>query len=124
MGRKSTKQALRIDLPISSKIYLSETVSHGRLLSAVATVVNVDVDVGFPVDVDVVVAAVGKPSSIFPSDARSPLAFKVDLALYPITGSSLSVRGPRSVTPVRRREDTDRDGDAGVKVQIDWLGAS
>jgi hypothetical protein len=24
-----------------------------------------------------------------------------------------------SVTPVRRREDTDRDGDAGVKVQID-----
>ena len=26
-----------------------------------------------------------------------------------------------SVTPVRRREDTDRDGDSGVKVQFDWL---
>lgn len=52
--------------------------------------------------------------SIFPSGARR--LSKLDLSLY--SGLS-SLRD--SVTPVRRREDTEGDGDAGVKVQIDWL---
>jgi hypothetical protein len=55
-------------------------------------------------------------TSIFPSDARS--ARRSDYALY-LCGLSGSVGG--SVTPVRRREDTDGNGDAGVKVQIAWL---
>jgi hypothetical protein len=50
----------------------------------------------------------------FPSDARSLLR-EVDFTLY------LDFCGfCDSVTPVRGREDTERDGDAGVKVQIAW----
>jgi hypothetical protein len=59
-----------MDLPVSPKIYLSETINTDILCTAWTTAVNVDVDVGFTVDVDVGVAAVRKPSSIFPSDAR------------------------------------------------------
>ena len=44
----------------------------------------------------------------FPSDAL------VGLSLYPDASSLFS-----SVAPVRRREDTERDRDSGVKVQID-----
>lgn len=44
----------------------------------------------------------------FPSDAL------VGLSLYPDASSFFS-----SVAPVRRREDTERDRDSGVKVQID-----
>ena len=57
-------------------------------------------------------------TSIFPSDARSG-ARRSDCALdlCGLSGGGLS----RSVTPVRRREDTNGDGDAGVKVQIAWL---
>lgn len=59
----------------------------------------------------------GSDSSIFPSDARS--AIEIDFSLY--SGLS-SLRD--SVTPVRRREDTEGDGDARLKVQIDCLWAS
>jgi hypothetical protein len=59
-----------MDLPVSPKIYLSETINTDILCTAWTTAVNVDVDVGFTVDVDVGVTAVRKPSSIFPSDAR------------------------------------------------------
>lgn len=52
-----------------------------------------------------------RTSSIFPFDARS--TFEIDFSLY---SSLSSFRG--SVTPVRRREDTEGDGDTGVKVQI------
>lgn len=57
---------------------------------------------------------VGKRStcSIFPSDARS--AIDLNLSFY----SSLSSLRD-SVTPVRRREDTEGDGDTRLKVQID-----
>jgi hypothetical protein len=56
-------------------------------------------------------------SSIFPSDARSTL--EIDLSFYSRLSSLRD-----SVTPVRRREDTEGDGDASVKVQIDCpLGA-
>ena len=44
----------------------------------------------------------------FPSDAL------VGLSIYPDASSFFS-----SVAPVRRREDTERDRDSGVKVQID-----
>ncbi len=56
-------------------------------------------------------------TSIFPSDARS--ARRSDYALYLCGLSSGGLSG--SVTPVRRREDTDGNGDAGVKVQIAGL---
>lgn len=50
----------------------------------------------------------------FPSNARS---FKVDFALYLDFSSFFCCD---SVTPIRGREDTEGDRDAGVKVQIDW----
>jgi hypothetical protein len=52
---------------------------------------------------------------VFPSDARGATTL-LDCPLY-LGCSSLFCD---SVTPVRRREDTNRDGDAGVKVQFDW----
>ena len=52
---------------------------------------------------------------IFPSDARSSSWWKVGLPFYSDTSSLCS-----DVAPVRRREDTERDRDSGVKVQIDW----
>lgn len=55
-------------------------------------------------------------TSIFPSDARSARRFDYALYLCCFSGSL-----NRSVTPVRRREDTDGNWDAGVKVQIAWL---
>ena len=58
-------------------------------------------------------------SSIFPSDALGgPL---VDFPFYPSLGGSFT---GSSVTPVRRREDTDRNGDAGVEVQVVNLKSS
>ena len=57
-------------------------------------------------------------SSIFPSSALGA-TLVLDFFLYLGGGSVLG----SSVTPVRRREDTDRNGDAGVKVQFDRLGA-
>ena len=74
-------------------------------------VVGADANVNFFLSVD---TGVGKrsTSSIFPSDARS--GFDVNLSFY----SSLSSLRD-SVTPVRRREDTEGDGYARPKVQID-----
>lgn len=51
---------------------------------------------------------------IFPSDARSSRR-KVGFSFYSDTSSLCC-----SVAPVRRREDTERDRDSGVKVQIGW----
>lgn len=53
-----------------------------------------------------------RPSSIFPFDARS--GFEIDFSLYSRLSSFRD-----SVTPVRRREDTEGNRDTGVKVQID-----
>lgn len=52
--------------------------------------------------------------SIFPFDVRS--AIELNFSLYSRLSSFRD-----SVTPVRRREDTEGDGDAGVKVQIGGL---
>lgn len=74
-------------------------------------VVGTDAYVNFFLSVD---TGVGKrsTSSIFPSDARSGI--DLNLSFY----SSLSSLRD-SVTPVRRREDTEGDGYARLKVQID-----
>lgn len=55
-------------------------------------------------------------SSIFPSDARGLLS---GVRFYLCKGGRRLLCGILGVTPVRRREDTDGDGDSGVKVQID-----
>jgi hypothetical protein len=52
--------------------------------------------------------------SIFPFDARRTI--EIDFSLYSRLSSFRD-----SVTPVRRREDTEGDGNAGVKVQIAGL---
>lgn len=57
-------------------------------------------------------------TSIFPSDTWNTRRSDYTLYLGGLSGSSLC---GRSVPPVRRREDTDGNGDAGVKVQIAWL---
>ncbi|KAE8147885.1 hypothetical protein BDV25DRAFT_26117 [Aspergillus avenaceus] len=51
--------------------------------------------------------------SIFPFDVRRTI--EIDFFLYSCRCKS---RLRNSVTPVRRREDTEGDGDAGVEVQI------
>lgn len=74
-------------------------------------VVGTDAYVNFFLSVD---TGVGKrsTSSIFPSDARSVIDF--NLSFYSRLSSLRD-----SVTPVRRREDTEGDGYTGFKVQID-----
>lgn len=74
-------------------------------------VVGTDAYVNFFLSVD---TGVGKrsTSSIFPSDARSAIDF--NLSFYSRLSSLRD-----SVTPVRRREDTEGDGYTGFKVQID-----
>lgn len=76
-----------------------------------------DLEFDFFLSVDTRVGERGRGSSIFPFDVRS--AIELNFSLYSCLSS---FRG--SVTPVRRREDTEGDGDAGVKVQIAGLGAS
>ena len=100
-------------LLLSSEVYLcvsivsSEAITflvHSNVvLSSAAASVNVDIDFFFGV------------SNIFPSDAR--LTAEVGLALYRCGGRFFLC----SVVPVRGREDTDGNGDSGVKVQVDWL---
>jgi hypothetical protein len=63
--------------------------------------------------VDTGIWKMSRGSSIFPFDVRRTI--EIDFSLYSFGGKS-SLRN--SVTPVRRREDTERDGDTGVKVQI------
>ena len=75
---------------------------NSNVLSVSASVVS-DVDIDFFLGV----------SSIFPSDARGA-TLVLDFPFYLGGGRFFG----SSVTPVRRREDTDRNGDAGVKVQI------
>jgi hypothetical protein len=58
-----------------------------------------------------------RTSSIFPFDARRTI--EIDFSLYSCLSSFRD-----SVTPVRRREDTEGDGDTGVKVQIAGLMVS
>jgi hypothetical protein len=70
-----------------------------------------DMDIDFFSSVDTRVGKRSRGSSIFPFDVRSTI--EIDFSLY---SSQSSLRN--SVTPVRRREDTEGDGDAGVKVQI------
>ncbi len=101
------------DIPLSSKfnlrkllIFLGEDTNILPFLSVGPSVSQVDFDL---------------LTSIFPSDARSG-ARRSDCALY-LCGLSRGGLG-RSVTPVRRREDTNGDGDAGVKVQIAWLSGA
>jgi hypothetical protein len=55
-----------------------------------------------------------RSSSIFPFGARSTI--EIDFSLYSRLSSFRD-----SVTPVRRREDTEGDRNTGVKVQIDGL---
>jgi hypothetical protein len=71
-----------------------------------------DAEIDFFLSVDTRVGERGRGSSIFPFDARSGI--ELDFSLYSRASSFRD-----SVTPVRRREDTEGDGDAGVKVQID-----
>lgn len=61
---------------------------------------------------DTGVRETSRGSSIFPFDARSAIRFVV-FSLY-----SVASRLRNSVTPVRRREDTEGDGDTCVEVQI------
>lgn len=76
-----------------------------------ASVVGTDANVNFFFSVN---PGVGKrsTSSIFPSDARSAIDFY--LSFYSRLSSLRD-----SVTPVRRREDTEGDGYTRLKVQID-----
>jgi len=77
-----------------------------------STIVTLDAEIDFFLSVDTRVGERGGDSSIFPFDVRS--AIELDFSLYSRLSSFRD-----SVTPVRRREDTEGDGDAGVKVQID-----
>lgn len=72
--------------------------------------VNADID--FFLSLDTRVGERGSDSSIFPFAVRSVI--ELNFSLYSRVSSFRD-----SVTPVRRREDTEGDGDAGVKVQID-----
>jgi hypothetical protein len=116
------------DIPITRKVYLRMTIVGTVLvaiffvdgnvllligLARVRLIPDVDVDLFFSVCSGIWQRPFSAVSSIFPSGARS-LFF--DLSLY---DSLRSLRD--SVAPVRRREDTEGDGDASVKVQIDWL---
>lgn len=79
-----------------------------------STIFASDAEIDFFLSVDARVGERGRGSSIFPFDARSVI--ELDFSLYSCLSSFRD-----SVTPVRRREDTEGDGDAGVKVQIDRL---
>lgn len=102
-NRPDHRNKTESDVPFASEVYLGSVVA-GR-----AIFVKTEID--FFLSVDTGVRERGR-SSIFPFDARS--AIELNFSLY--SGLS-SFRD--SVTPVRRREDTEGDGDAGVKVQID-----
>jgi hypothetical protein len=106
------------NIPFTSEFYLGIAVflhtfvDNGPVVtSAIRTTFDVKID--FFLSVDFRVRERGRGSSIFPFDVRS--ANEVDFSLYSLGGKS-SLRN--SVTPVRRREDTEGDGDAGVKVQV------
>jgi len=74
-----------------------------------------DLEIDFFLSVDTRVRE--RALRIFPFDARSTI--ELDFSLYSRLSSFRD-----SVTPVRRREDTEGDRDAGVKVQIDGCPTS
>ena len=107
----------KIDLLFTSELYLRvAVVTHDSITFFVdSDILSVTAPVVADVDVDFLFGV----SSIFPSarGATTKFGFPFYLCLGSFFGSS--------VTPVRRREDTDRNGDAGVKVQLArWMGAS
>ena len=79
------------------------------LVHTVLVTISVPVSVVFDVDVD---------TSIFPTSTRGA-TLKRDFPFYLGLGSFFG----GSVTPVRRREDTNGDGDTGVKVQLAGLSS-
>lgn len=104
-------------LLVDKVVVLVAGVSVGVLVLVVTTVggtsVALEMKVDFFLAVNTGVRKRSRGSSIFPFDVRS--AIEIDFSLYSFSLKS-SLRN--SVTPVRRREDTEGDGDAGVKVQI------
>ncbi len=58
-------------------------------------------------------------SVIFPSNAYA-LSLKIGLSFYLDRGMFGSDSCVSVAVPIGRREDTEGDRDAGVKVQIDW----
>lgn len=97
-----TKQKTQTNVPFTSQINLGSVVARRTIF--------LDTKIDFFLSVDTRVR--DRRSSIFPFDARS--AIELNFSLYSRVSSFRD-----SVTPVRRREDTEGDGDAGVKVQID-----
>lgn len=106
------------NIPFTGQLNLGTVVA--RFLGLVArsvvgsssTIVTLDAEIDFFLSVDTRVRERGGDSSIFPFDVRSVI--ELNFSLYSRLSSFRD-----SVTPVRRREDTEGDGDAGVKVQID-----
>lgn len=101
--RDVNKTINRTDSPFTSEVNLGSVVASRAIF--------LDAEIDFFLSVDARVRERGR-SSIFPVDARS--AIELNFSLYSARSSFRD-----SVTPVRRREDTEGDGDAGVKVQID-----
>ena len=89
---------------------IHKLVTTGLVLSGRRTRLSMKVEINFFLTVQTRLGKTGS-SSIFPVDVRS--AIEMDLTLFFLRGQM-----GNSVTPVRRREDTEGDGDAGVKVQI------
>jgi hypothetical protein len=113
----------RLAVTLTSKVYFGVTgrlhtlLGVGKLLVVLGkgtARIALNVDIDFFLAVDTGIRKPSRGSSIFPFDVRS--AIEIDFSLYSFSGSKSSLRN--SVTPVRRREDTEGDGDAGVKVQI------
>jgi hypothetical protein len=121
---KPDKQDKQKYVPFTSEVNLGRVVallvgslSLSRSLSLVRRAIcldlepiflNLEIDFFFSVDTRVWDGSL----RIFPFDARSTI--ELDFSLYSRLSSFRD-----SVTPVRRREDTEGDRDAGVKVQID-----
>lgn len=120
LGRERVSKPRKNYIPFTGKIdfrisLTALVVDSSKLVSArgltALGLTKSDVDVNFFLSVNTGIRESSRGSSIFPFDARS--AIKVDFSLY-----SRSSRFRNSVTPVRRREDTEGDGNAGVEVQI------
>lgn len=102
-NRIITRPRQNENIPFTSEVNLGSVVASRAIF--------LDAEIDFFLSVDARVRERGR-SSIFPFDARS--AIELNFSLYSRLSSFRD-----SVTPVRRREDTEGDGDAGVKVQID-----
>lgn len=115
--KKTTPKQVQ-NVPFTGQLNLGTVVARfvGLVARSVvgsrSTIVTLDAEIDFFLSVDTRVGERGGDSSIFPFDVRS--AIELNFSLYSRLSSFRD-----SVTPVRRREDTEGDGDAGVKVQID-----